>query len=88
MSNSVRPYGLQSAKVPLSMGFSRHECWSGLPCPPLRDLPNPGVKFKSLMSPALAGGFLITVPPGKHVYLIEIRAEWSMSLNENTSKAE
>ena len=25
----------------LSMGFSRQECWSGLPCPPPGDLPNP-----------------------------------------------
>ena len=28
---------------PLSMGFSRQEHWSGLPCPPPRDLPNPGI---------------------------------------------
>ena len=28
----------------LSMGFSRQECWSGLPCPPSRDLPDPGIK--------------------------------------------
>ena len=30
------------------MGFSRHEYWSGLPCPPPRDLPNPGIKPASL----------------------------------------
>ena len=36
---------------PLSMGFSRQEYWSGLPCPP------PGVKSASLTPPALAGGF-------------------------------
>ena len=34
-------------QAPLSMGFSRPEYWSGLPCPPLRDLPNPGVKPRS-----------------------------------------
>ena len=28
----------------LSMGFSRQEYWSGLPCPPPGDLPYPGVK--------------------------------------------
>ena len=27
-------------QAPLSMGFSRQECWSGLPCPPPGDLPN------------------------------------------------
>ena len=41
----------------LSMGFSRQENWSGLPCPPPGDLPDPGIKPVSLMSPALAGGF-------------------------------
>ena len=46
-------------QVPLSMGFSRQEYWSGLPCPPL-DLPDPGTKPTSLTSPALAGGFFIT----------------------------
>ena len=29
--------------APLSMGFSRQEYWSGWPCPPLGDLPNPGM---------------------------------------------
>ena len=41
----------------LSMGFSRQEYWGGLPCPPPKDLSDPGVEPKSLMSPALAGGF-------------------------------
>ena len=36
-------------QAPLSMGFSRQEYCSGLPFPPPRDLPNPGIK---LMSPA------------------------------------
>ena len=29
-------------QAPLSMGFSRQEYWSGLPCPSPGDLPNPG----------------------------------------------
>ena len=44
----------------LSMGFSRQEYWSGLPCPPPGDLPNPETKPVSLMSPALASGFFTT----------------------------
>ena len=44
-------------QAPLSMGFSRQEYRSGLPCPPPGDLPNLGIKPASLMSPALAGGF-------------------------------
>ena len=42
------------------MGFSRQEYWSGLPFPPLGDLPNPGIKPASLLSPALAGIFFTT----------------------------
>ena len=44
-------------QAPLSMGFSRQEYWSGLPCPPPGDLPNAGIKP---MSPALADGFFTT----------------------------
>ena len=45
MSNSVQPYELYVAgQAPLSLGFSRQEYWSGLPCPPSEDLPNPGIK--------------------------------------------
>ena len=39
------------------MGFPRQEYWSGLPCPPLGDLLNPGIEPASPLSPALAGGF-------------------------------
>ena len=49
-------------QAPRSMGFSRQEYWSGLPLPIPRDLPNTGIEP---MSPALAGGFFTTVPPGK-----------------------
>ena len=45
-------------QAPLFMGFSRHEYWSGLPCLPPGDLPDPGIEPTYLMSPALAGGFL------------------------------
>ena len=44
----------------LSMGFSRQEHWSELPCLPPGDLPNPGVEPMSLMSPALVGGLFTT----------------------------
>ena len=45
---------------PLSMGFSRQEHWSGLPCSPPGDLPDQGIEPASLMSSALAGGFFTT----------------------------
>ena len=41
----------------LSMGFSRQDHWSRLPCLPPRDLPNPGIQPVSLMSPVLEGRF-------------------------------
>ena len=44
-------------QAPLSMGFSRQEYWSELPCPLPGDLPDPGIKPESLKPPALAGGF-------------------------------
>ena len=47
-------------QAPPSMGFSRQEYWSGLPCPPQGDLPNPGIKLAFLVSPDLAGGFFTT----------------------------
>ena len=47
-------------QAPLPMGFSRQEYWSGLPCSPLGDRPDPGIEPKSLMSPALADGFFTT----------------------------
>ena len=46
-------------QAPLCMGFSKQQYWSGLPCPPPGDLPNPGID-ESLTSPALAGRFLTT----------------------------
>ena len=42
------------------IGFSGQECWSGLPCPPPGDLPEPGIELASVTSPALAGGFFTT----------------------------
>ena len=44
-------------QAPRSMEFFRQEYWSGLPCPLLGDLPNPGIEPMSLMSLALAGKF-------------------------------
>ena len=49
--------------APLSMGFSRQECWRGFPWPPPGDLPDSGIEPASLLSPALAGGFFTTAPP-------------------------
>ena len=49
-------------QAPLSMGFSRQKYWSGLPCPPLGDCPNPGLEPRS---PALQVDSLQSKPPEK-----------------------
>ena len=64
---TLQPYGLQPMKL-LSMEFSRQEYWSELPHPPPGDLPYPGIKPMSLMSPALQVASLPVVPLGKPIY--------------------
>ena len=48
-------------QAPLSMGFSRQEYWSGLPCPPPGGLPNQGIQPRS---PLLQLDSLPSEPPG------------------------
>ena len=61
VSDSATPWAV-ARQTPLSMGFSRQEYWSGLPCPLSGDLPNPGVEP---LSPLLQVDSLPTKPPGK-----------------------
>ena len=56
-------------QAPLSMEFPRQEYWSRLPCPSPGDLPNPGIKPASFVSPALTGRFFTTEPHGKSCLL-------------------
>ena len=53
-------------KAPLSMGFSRQEYWSGLPCLSPGDFPNPGTEPRS---PTLQVGSLPSELPGKPIFL-------------------
>ena len=50
-----------ACQAPLFMGFFMQEYWSGLPCPPPRDLPNLRIKPESLMSPVFACRFFTTI---------------------------
>ena len=61
VSNSLWPPWTIARHTPLSMGFSRPEYWSGLPCPP-GDLPKPGIKH---WSPTFQADSLPSEPPGK-----------------------
>ena len=69
----VTPWNV-ACQAPLSMGFSRQEYWSRLPCPPPGDFPDPGIKPESLMSPALAGGFFTTSATWEYI------KEWNFSI--------
>jgi len=59
----VTPWAV-AHQAPLSMGFSRQEYRSGLPFPPLGDLPNTGIKP---VSPALQADSFTAEPPGKYL---------------------
>ena len=52
-SSSLQPQWTIARQAPLSMGFSRQEHWSGLPCRPPGDLPDPGISRTSPVCPAL-----------------------------------
>ena len=60
------------------MGFSGQEVWSGMPFPSPGNLPNAGNEPKPPPSPALAGGFFTTVPPGtlgpleKYILILQV----------------
>jgi len=68
-----------SCQAPLSMGFSRQEYWSGLPCPPPGDLPHPGIESRS---PTLQVDSLPSEPPGKPM---NIETKCWQSMNNETS---
>ena len=55
-------------QAPLSMGFFRQEYWSGLPCPPPGDLPDPGTEPASPMVLRWQAGSLSLAPLGKPIY--------------------
>ena len=55
-------------QAPLSMGFSRQECWNGLLFPSPGDIPDPGIKPRS---PALQADSLLSGPQGSQTHLTE-----------------
>ena len=71
MSDSLQPHG--ACQVPLSMGFSREEYWSGLLFPSPGDLPDLGIEPASLMSPAFTSGFFTTSTTSEAFFLLVSR---------------
>ena len=76
----VTPWTI-ACQAPLSLGFSRQEYWRGLPFPPPGDLPDPGIKPTSLVSPALAGGFFATSTTWKALPLLSSHSRVSPSIH-------
>ena len=74
-------------QAPLPMEISRQESWSGLPFPMPWDLPDPGTEPAALVSPALAGRFFTTEPPGKppELALPTLKRAFEMLLPESVS---
>ena len=75
-------------QVPLSMGFSRQEYWSGFPFPSPGDLPNPGIEPRSA---TLQADALTSAPPGKPIFkkrraqLDQRGKEWKRDLQKGRS---
>ena len=68
------------------MGFSRQEYWSGFSIPYPRDLPDPGIKPTSLVSPAWAGGFFTPEPLGKASQEIDLLIKNKTKQNKTKQK--
>ena len=61
------------------MEFSRQEYWSRLPFSSPGDLPDPGIEPEFLASPALAGEFFTTEPPGKpYIHIADLKKTWNV----------
>ena len=73
-------------QAPLSIGFSRQEYWRGLPCPSPGELPDPGIKLASTVSPALAGRFFYHwatwEAPGSYVQGCKLFTRLASSMGE------
>ena len=71
--------------------ISQARNWSGLPFPPPGDLPDPGIKPMSPVSPALTGGLLTAAPPGKlrlpgdHLFGLRLPQEGGLTLSNHSS---
>ena len=65
VSDSLQPHWTVARQVPLSMEFSRQKYWSGLLLPSPEDLPDPGIKPTSPVSPALKVDSPPAEPSGK-----------------------
>ena len=76
VSDSATPW-IVARQAPLSMGFSRQEYWSVLPCPSPGDLPDPGIEPRS---PTLRTDILLSEPPRKPDTSVITMEKWVFEL--------
>ena len=62
----VTPWTGIARQAPLSMGILQARMWVRLPCPPLGHIPDPGIKHKSRVFPALTGRFFTAITTHNH----------------------
>ena len=74
--------------VPLSMGFSRQEDWSGLSCPPPGDLPDPGIKPTSPVAPEVQVDSLSLSRLGSPRMAISLKIIKITNIDEDIEKLE
>ena len=72
-----------ACQASLSIGFSRQEDWSGLPCPPLGNLPHPGMEPRYPASPALPADPLLLSHQGR-LFKRTSFLKWKRSFNRES----
>ena len=79
----MNPWTVGICQAPLSMGFPRHEYWSGLPFSSPGNLPNLGIEPRS---PAVWADSLLSEPPGTNLLGVYPRsATWYYILKSITA---
>ena len=76
----VTPWSV-AHQAPLSMGFPWQEYWSGLPCTPPGDLPNPGIELGSpALQSASSAAELLGKPINAHALMrAQLTTQWVLS---------
>ena len=88
VSDSLRPHGLQFARLLCAWGFSRREYWSGLPFTSPEDLPDPESEPRSLV---LQANSLPSEPENnqnnQRIWLLSILSQnWKPHKNSSTGQ--
>ena len=87
MSDSFATPWTVAHQAPLSLGFRKQEYWSGLPCPPPGDLPNPKVEPESPVAPVLQADSLPLCPLSGEAHAYSTDHCFCVTMQENAHKS-